>query len=179
MPHGRVMGWPRSPGRLAASEGDWGLYPGTGGPCWTLAIGVLLRAWDKMVPTLPCLLLRSSTHRKPVEGQRRVCGGALGRSSWACGGTVRRPNWWVNQQWGERGEREGRKAQMGRLVEEAEHFGGRGACGIEEGFADVTGGCRRPSARVPPPCLPSLCQHTLLASWLLPLGPGVKTTPHP
>lgn len=69
VPRGQVMGWPRSPGHLSASEGDWGLYPGTSGPCWTLAIGVLLCAWDKMVPTLPCLLLRSSTHRKPVEEQ--------------------------------------------------------------------------------------------------------------
>lgn len=51
---------------------------------------------------------------------------------------------------------------MGRLVEEVEHFGGRGVCGIEEGFADVTGGSRRPSARVPPgafpPCANTLCR---------------------
>lgn len=28
-------------------------------------------------------------------------------------------------------------------------------------------------------CLPSLCHHGLLASWLLPLGPGMKTTSIP
>lgn len=80
MPHEWTMGWPCS------KWGDQRLYPEVGGPCWILAIGVLLCAWDKMVLTLLCL--RSSTQREPVKGQagsEGVCRGVLGWSSRAHG----------------------------------------------------------------------------------------------
>lgn len=70
------------PRTSCSKRGDQRLYPEMGSPCWTLAIRVWLRAWGKMVPTLPCLLSRSSTHRKPMEGQagsvEGVCGGSVG-----------------------------------------------------------------------------------------------------
>jgi len=75
-------------GRSCSKWGDRRLYPETGGHCWTLAIRVWLRAWDKTVPASPCLPSSSSTHRKPVEGRAGsvgACRGVLGWNSWACG----------------------------------------------------------------------------------------------
>lgn len=49
----------------------------------------------------------------------------------------------------------------------AKHFGGWGACGIEEGLADVTGGCRRrPLARVL--LVPPLPVPPYSVGWLAP-----------